>query len=174
MIEFFLLAGGYGKRAEPLSSFLPKPLFPLNGIPLINLIMSMLSDAELKKGYVNLFHQSEKIRNVPLPGMNIKYLYEDKLSGNRILKESYGSSGDHLVVINGDTFLEIPFEGLINRAGKAGTDGVLLLRKKDDEYPSIIFENDNYIKRDKNPRKSSYMYTGVSVFRKEIVNEFKE
>lgn len=174
MNEFFLLAGGYGKRAEPLSSFLPKPLFPLNGTPLINLIAGRLFDAGLNKGYVNLFHQGEKIRNTPLPGMKIEYLYEEKLSGNRILKESYGSHGDYLIVINGDTFLDIPFKDLINKVSGTGAEGVLLVRKKDNEYSSILFKGDSFIERDRDPLKSSYMYTGVSVFRKDIVREFRE
>lgn len=174
MTEFFLLAGGIGKRAEPLSNFLPKPLFPLNGTPLINLIAGMLFNAGLNKGYVNLFHQGEKIRNTPLPGMKIEYLYENKLSGNRILKKPHESPGDYLVVINGDTFLEIPLESLINKVSGTGADGALLVRKKDNKYSSIMFEGDNFIERDRDPLKSSYMYTGISVFRKNIVREFRE
>ncbi|MEN8153207.1 MAG: NDP-sugar synthase [Acidobacteriota bacterium] len=175
MTEFFLLAGGYGKRAEPLSSYLPKPIFPLNGIPLISHISSQLKKGGVSRGNVNLCHMGEKIENIPLPGLDIEYINEKVLSGNRVLKEAAEMDGEYLLVVNGDTYMEVPVRELIKKVDSSGADGAVLLRAKGDGvYSSVIFNGENFLKRDKDPVAGQFMYTGVSVFRKEIVNEFRE
>ena len=79
MTRFFLLAGGYGKRAQPLSLIKPKPLFTLGGKPLIFIILKQLNDMGIHSGFVNLHYKSkdlkESLKNVkninPCPRLHI-------------------------------------------------------------------------------------------------------
>ena len=84
MIDFFILASGYGKRAYPLSLIKPKPLFPLNGIPLLEIMLKKLKESGLDNGFINLHHKPELIRENVHVDSKIKFFYEEKLSGNKM------------------------------------------------------------------------------------------
>ena len=61
-MRFFILAGGYGQRARPLSLEKPKPLFPLGGTPLIRLLLAQVRTLGCGSGFVNLHHLAGQIR----------------------------------------------------------------------------------------------------------------
>lgn len=46
-MRVFVLAGGEGRRMEPWSSIIPKCLLPINGVPAVRHIITMLEEAEL-------------------------------------------------------------------------------------------------------------------------------
>ncbi|MEI6614185.1 MAG: hypothetical protein WCL37_04750, partial [Chrysiogenales bacterium] len=60
-MKFFILAGGYGKRAEPLSLIKPKAVFPLNGIPLLRLLLKQLQIQLGLEGFINPHHLGEQV-----------------------------------------------------------------------------------------------------------------
>ena len=171
MTDFFILAGGFGKRAEPLTSSLPKPLFPLDGIPLLSIIARQLTGFGLEHGFINVHHLAPLITNFPLPGLDITYLEEKELSGNRILSTISNNKDKYMLVINGDTFLDIPYYKLFRKMEKNNSDGVILVRKKDGPYSSIITRGNNFLRRDKNPEVTDLMYAGVSIFRNSFLKE---
>ena len=169
MISFFILAGGLGKRAEPLTISLPKPLFPLDGKPLLEILAQQLTNFGLKRGFINVHHLASMITNFNLPGLDITYLEEKELSGNRILSTIRSDNDKYMLVINGDTFLDIPFIKLCSEMDKNNSDGVIIVRKKDGPYSSIIKQGNSFIRRDKNPDVTDLMYAGVSIFRNDFL-----
>ncbi|MCK4888970.1 MAG: NDP-sugar synthase [Candidatus Aminicenantes bacterium] len=171
MTDFFILAGGFGKRAEPLTNSLPKPLFPLDGIPLLGIIARQLTGFGLERGFINVHHLAPLITNFPLPGLDITYLEEEELSGNRILSTISSDKDKYTLVINGDTFLDIPYYKLFREMDENNSAGVILVRKKDGPYSSIITRGNDFLRRDKNPEVTDLMYTGVSIFRSDFLKE---
>lgn len=188
--KFFILAGGYGKRAQPLSLIKPKPLFPLNGTPLIQILLRQLQERGLREGFINLHHLSQPLRQcvekiIELPGSPaIQFFYEKNLSGSRILKEAAGhmTDNDLLLVVNGDSFLEIPVEVMLDKILKEKADGILLVREnkeKDPQYKIILSKDDRFIGREiftdsREPGKESLMFTGISLFNKNVVRAIHE
>ena len=181
---FFILAGGYGKRAKPLSLVKPKPLFPLDGTPLIKIMLNQLNEKGLRRGFVNLHYLPEAFRQYvretrDIPG--ITWLYEEKLSGSQILKGALGdmNGDDLLLATNGDIFLEIPIEAMLKEIKTSDADGVLLVRKKDEnsKYTSILSEDGLFIGTEKYNGKPSYseslMYTGVALLKKNIIRKIE-
>lgn len=167
---FFILAGGYGKRAEPLSLIKPKPLFPLNGTPIIRIILEQLKQKGLNRGFINLHYKPRMIRDCTAGDMKIKYLYEEELSGSMILNEAARSMDDVLLVVNGDIFLDIPAAEMQEKMSAAGCDGILLLRRSDKPgYPTIILKDGCYVKRKKNGDPHGLMYTGTALFKKKVI-----
>lgn len=172
---FFILAGGYGKRAQPLSLIKPKPLFPLNGTPLIRLTLKQLKKKGIEKGFINLHYQSRMIKQNVAGDFHIEYLYEEKLSGSKILRQASRYIEDFLLIVNGDIFLDIPVEKMYKKILSAGCDGILLLRKSDSPgYPAIILEDGCYAQRKKNGDKGGLMYTGAALFKKSVLEKIEE
>lgn len=179
-IKFFILAGGYGKRARPLSLVKPKPVFPLHGTPLIKILLDGLKKIGFREGFINLHYMPEAIRecigNNPHP--TIKYLYEKQLSGNKILEQVAGDMDELMFVLNGDVFLEmtkIPIEKMAQELMETRADGALLLRKNNDPtYKSVITEKGFFKGREINKGGESFMYTGAALFRKKIVEKIAD
>jgi NDP-sugar pyrophosphorylase family protein len=124
-VKFFLLAGGYGTRTLPLSTIKPKPAFPLDGTPLIRIMLEQLFSMGLRSGFVNLHHLPDIIRTCVNESIScvtdgtspdIRFFYEDTLSGSKILKEAARHLEDDqlLLVVNGDIFLDIPIMAMIH------------------------------------------------------------
>ncbi len=62
MKQAFILAAGFGKRLLPLTSFIPKPLFPVWNVPILARILDRLEQAGFEKVFINTHHHAEKIQ----------------------------------------------------------------------------------------------------------------
>lgn len=179
-IKFFILAGGYGKRAKPLSLVKPKPIFPLHGTPLIKILLSGLKNSGFRQGFINLHHNSEAIRECisDYSSLSIKFLYEEVLSGSKILTQALADMDEFLFVLNGDVFLEvtkIPVERILHELLKTGSDGALLVQKDSgSNYSSIITEKGVFLETGKNNEEGSFMYTGAALFRRNIIEKIDD
>jgi NDP-sugar pyrophosphorylase family protein len=194
LLKFFVLAAGYGKRAQPLSLIKPKPVFPLDGTPLLQIMLKQLTEKGLREGFINLHHLPEPIRQCAesmLEKSFTHFLYEEELSGSLILKGALPGmeEDDVLLVVNGDIFLEIPVEEMLRQIVEdSGTDGILLVRhnkEMDARYKAILTKDKPFRERitggniftgrkihngsDSESMGESMMYTGVSLFRKKVI-----
>jgi mannose-1-phosphate guanylyltransferase len=184
MLKFFILAGGYGKRAQPLSLVKPKPVFPLDGTPLLQIMLKQLTKKGLGEGFINLHHFSGAVRQCAetMPGKPpVQFLYEEELSGSRILKGALpGMAKENLLlVVNGDIFLDIPVEEMLRQVvDNRDTDGVLLVRRNketDARYKAVLTGGNIFIGRkihdgsDSESISESLMYTGAALFKKKVI-----
>ena len=56
-----VLAAGLGERMRPITDTLPKPLVPVRGRPMLDIILDRLTDAGVTKAVVNLHYLGEMI-----------------------------------------------------------------------------------------------------------------
>jgi len=56
-----VLAAGLGKRMQPLTDTMPKPLVPLNGRALIDHVLDRVADAGLSRAVVNVHYMADQI-----------------------------------------------------------------------------------------------------------------
>lgn len=61
MINAFILAAGLGERLRPLTNYIPKPLLPILGMPIINIILKKLSGLNPERIGINLHYKAEEI-----------------------------------------------------------------------------------------------------------------
>lgn len=169
---FFILAGGYGERAKPLSTIKPKPIFPVNGEPLIKIILRQLKDIGLKRGLINLHYMPETIKENTKTDLDINFLYEKELSGSKIIKRSIQYMKDLILVINGDIFVEIPLKELAEKI--SNSDGVLLVKSHNTGYSSVEIKKDTFVGTKKDNEKGAFMYTGVAVLRKNVIKKIDD
>ncbi len=169
---FFILAGGYGERAKPLSAIKPKPIFPVNGQPLIKIMLKQLKNIGLKKGLINLHYMPEIIKENTKIDLDINFLYEKELSGSKIIKRSIQYMKDLILVINGDIFVEIPLKEMAEKI--SNSDGVLLVKSHDTGYSSVEIKKDTFVGTKKDNKKGAFMYTGVAVLRKNVIKKIDD
>jgi NDP-sugar pyrophosphorylase family protein len=176
-VKFFILAGGYGRRAEPLSRFKPKPAFPLNGIPLIALLLRQLRTQGCRQGFINLHHLAEQVVAAVGSRKGIRFIEEKELSGSRVLTRALPGISEWLLVVNGDTFLEIPLQELRRKATDPGVDGVLLARPdRTGGYGRLHCLEDEFLMSTApgaSPCGEGLMYAGAALFRKRAVEKIE-
>ena len=62
-VFLFVIAGGRGERLMPFTSILPKPLIPVNGVPIIKLIINSFDSENTKEIYVSLNYKHSIIKS---------------------------------------------------------------------------------------------------------------
>ena len=116
-VRAVILAGGRGRRLEPYTSVLPKPLMPVGNRAILEIIVDRLvesgiSDITLCVGY--LAHLIEAIFNGRPRGARLSYVYEETPLGTAgPLRLVDGLDGTFLVM-NGDLLTNLDFGALVD------------------------------------------------------------
>jgi len=153
----------------------PKPLFPLDGTPLIQLILDQLAQKRIERGFINLHYMARRMSDFLMKYEDITFFHETKLSGSKILNRAADFlEDDYLLVINGDIFLDIPVNNLIDKITEHKADGVLLVKRDNTrKYSSLLREQDRYSGVG-SPVTAGLIYCGVALFRYSVVECIKE
>jgi dTDP-glucose pyrophosphorylase/CBS domain-containing protein len=106
-----IMAGGFGLRMRPLTNSVPKPMLPINGAPLMQLIVDRLVQSGVRKIYVSTHYLSEMIishfGNGSKFGIEIEYLEEIFPLGTGGCLSLIKDRSRDVLVINGDILTEL-------------------------------------------------------------------
>src|SRR4030042_1099576 len=85
-LKAVILAGGKGIRLAPYTTVFPKPLMPIDGMPILEIIVRQLAHFRLKEIVFTVSQQSEPLlaayfRNGSQYGVAIRYSKEKKALG---------------------------------------------------------------------------------------------
>ena len=122
-VRAVILAGGRGRRLEPYTSVLPKPLMPVGDRAIVEitvdrLIASGVTEITLCVGY--LAHLIEAVFNGRPRGARLTYAHEDSPLGTAgPLRLVQGLAGTFLVM-NGDLLTDLDFRALVDLHRRAG------------------------------------------------------
>ena len=131
-----VLAAGLGLRLRPLTQFLPKPLLPVTGTPVLGHTLQALAKAGCEKVAINLHHQGEKIASVfgnSFADMDIVYSPEEELLGTLGALSplaDFLSPVDVVVVVNGDSLCRWPIKKLVRRHARSRALATLLVSRR--------------------------------------------
>ena len=121
-ISGIILAAGFGERMLPLTERIPKPLLPILGTPLLELIVKKLMRHGAAEIHCNIFHLSDTIEAfVSRHAWPVRLRREEELlgTGGGIGNMRGGVSGaDCILLHNGDVLSDIPYEPAIERHRK--------------------------------------------------------
>lgn len=121
-MQAMILAAGLGTRLRPYSSRRPKPLFPILDKPLIIHLLAQLRKQGFEKIIVNSHHLREQFVELlrDEPGVHLQ-LEEEILGTGGGLRMAMPQLGhEPLLVINGDTLMDLDLGGLRERHLRSG------------------------------------------------------
>lgn len=123
-MKAMILAAGRGTRLRPITDYLPKPLLPVAGKPLIAHHLDALARAGIDEIVINISHFADQIKEVLGNGENygvqIAYSYEPEPleTGGGIYQALPLLGPDPFIVVSGDIWTDYPFLQLANRLEK--------------------------------------------------------
>ena len=177
-----VLCAGYGKRLNPLTLELPKPLLKLNNITLLEKTLNLIKSLGIKKVKLNTFYLKEKIKNF-VNDLNLDLDIEIIEDGNQILNTGGGilnmikkSSEENFIVFNPDTIWSNEYVSCIKDMEKfylkEKLENILLVVNKvlsfDQKLRGDFNLNNNILKKENN---NNFIYTGCQMINKNLFSK---
>lgn len=133
-----ILAAGLGTRLRPLTNTIPKPLLPVGGTPLIVWNLLLLKRHGFRQVVINLHHLGPMIEQAlgtgSKFGIRIMYSHEPVIlgTGGGIKQAEPHFSGEPVLILNGDTLVELDLEALCDFHRTRHAAATLVLREDAD------------------------------------------
>lgn len=165
-----VMAGGRGLRLRPLTSRCPKPLLPVGGRPILELIVERLvacgfDDVLVATGYRSRMIE-DRLQDGAHLGAAIRYLREEKPTGTagalgRLPEDLKGD----LLVMNGDILTTLDFAGMLESHQAAGADMTLAVRELRQrlEYGAVRLRDEWVAGIDEKPVRVELVNAGIYV-----------
>ncbi len=129
-VNAIILAAGIGTRLRPVTDFVPKPLMPVGGVPLLESIIMRMKEAGIAKIAVNTHHLAERIesfiRNSPYSDI-VDLFHENEILGTGgplVNARNLLSESEYFVLYNGDILSDLDIGRVIEShvaSGKIAT-----------------------------------------------------
>lgn len=112
-----VLAGGKGTRLAPYTKILPKPLMPIDDMPILEVLLVQMRNAGIHDVIITVGHLSHLLeaffQDGSQLGMNIRYSYEPCPLGTAGPLSLVEGLDDTFVVCNGDVLTTLRIKDLI-------------------------------------------------------------
>ncbi len=127
-----LMAGGRGQRLYPLTKDIPKPMVPIGGVPMIEVILRRLRAQGFRKVSISVNYLGhiiqEHLGDGSALGLEIDYLHESSPLGTAgALAQLNGRMTEPFVVMNSDLLTDVDLRRMLTfhrRVADGGTVGV--------------------------------------------------
>ena len=178
-----ILCAGFGKRLNPITLDVPKPLLKINDLTLLDHCIELIIGLDIKKILINTFHLKEKFYEF-FKNHNYKVDIEVIEDGSVILDTGGGilnlinkSNDENFLVFNPDTIWNKKYIKEINAMIELfylkKIKNLLLLVNKDLSFDKNIggdFDLQNYLI---NQKSKSFVYTGCQILNRSIIKKEK-
>ena len=179
-----ILCAGYGKRLNPITLKIPKPLIEINEITLLENSINFLEKLDVKSIKINTFYLHEKIRDFILSyksNLKIEILND----GNEILDTGGGilnlinrSSEKDFIVLNPDTFWSdnylVTSNQMIDYYFKKKLKSLLMIVNKNNSFDKRMSGDfslkDGLLLKNKD---NKFIYTGLQIINKSLFKNEK-
>lgn len=167
-----ILAGGLGKRLRPITDYVPKPLIPINNIPILERQIKYLKKFGINKFVICTGYKPEQIRNFLDAknnfGVEIKLVNEKKPlgTGGAIKNARKFIDENTFFVLNGDVITNININLM---KSKQNSIAAVPLRTK---FGIIDIENDKVVRFSEKKNISDYwMNAGIYYLSNKIIDD---
>lgn len=130
-----ILAGGKGRRLEPYTTIIPKPLMPIGDKPILEIILRQIQGHGVRDVTIAVGHLAELIMaffgDGNRFGLSITYSREEKPLGTAgclgLIKDDLT---EPFLMMNGDVLTTLPFSGLMAFHQQSGAVATVALNKR--------------------------------------------
>jgi MurNAc alpha-1-phosphate uridylyltransferase len=181
----FILCAGFGKRLNPLTLDIPKPLIKLNDITLLETCINLIENLGIQKIILNTFYLKDQINNF----INHKKFKSKILiieDGENILDTGGGISNmmkhtneENFLIFNPDTIWNKNYSNEIIEMEKIyfskKLKNILLLVKKELSFDKNLngdFDLKENLVMKNDERK--FIYTGCQIMNKKLLFDYKD
>lgn len=179
-MKALLLAGGKGTRLLPYTTIFPKPLIPIDDIPVMELLLRQLRHYGIKEVVVAVGHLGHLIEAYFQDGsrfnMTIRYLREAIPLGTAgPMTEALEWLGEHFLVLNGDLLTTLNFTELQQAHLQAGGSVTVCVypREMKSEFGIIIHDEDGWLSDyQEKPLQVVKVSMGCYIFTSEHVTKY--
>ena len=143
-----LMAGGFGKRLQPLTDTIPKPLLPMGDKPILEVIMERCIDAGFYNFVISTHYKAEMLRQHFADGsqwgVNIQYAHESVPLGTAGAIGLLPADLPDLpiLVVNGDLVTAVDLESLLNFHNEQGGIATVCVKEYDHQVPFGVVESE--------------------------------
>lgn len=156
-MKAMILAAGLGTRLKPLTDLIPKPLVPVNGLPLLFYNLGLLKKFGIRDVVINLHHLGNQVQDLLGSGkrFGFRFSYSEEPTilgtGGGILKAKSFLRNGPFLVLNGDIIVDLdirkflqfhrrqkPFASVVVQGGAKAKKYGILYRAPDATLASIL------------------------------------
>lgn len=176
-MKAIILAGGKGTRLAPYTTVFPKPLMPVDGIPVLEVIVRQLRHFGIKSLILTVSHHSEPLLSAYFGdgkkyGVHISYSKEDEPLGTAGPLSIIPDLPETFLVMNGDILTTLKYPQFIShhRKGKGLVTIAMNQKKIDVELGVMEFDRNHRLTRYiEKPTFSYAVSMGIYVFEKKVL-----
>jgi N-acetyl-alpha-D-muramate 1-phosphate uridylyltransferase len=178
-----ILCAGYGKRLNPITLDVPKPLLKINNVSVLDQCINLINKLGIENILLNTFYLKEQIINYlnnNHSNLNIKVIDDGKEilnTGGGILNMMSHSNDENFLIFNPDTVWNMDYLEEIKNMEKfffsKNLDNLLFLVNKrlsfDKNLKGDFTLNDNKIYKEVD---NHFIYTGCQILNKKLFKSF--
>ena len=174
-----ILCAGYGKRLQPITNDIPKPLLNIKNINLLDNSLKFIQSIGIKKIKINTFYLGDKIQNY-IESKNYPLNIDVVSDGKKILDTGGGifnlikqSDDEDFLILNPDTLWNSNYINTFNEMEKYyfknKLKNLLMVVNKDKSFDTR-FKGDFSLNKNKLTKKieNDFIYTGCQIISKKV------
>jgi len=177
-VHAIIMAGGKGERLMPLTITTPKPMLKVNGKPIIEHNIDLLTKYGIGNLHISVNYLKDTIKdyfgNGKSKNITIDYLDEEKplgTFGSIKLTNSYKFAD--LLIMNSDLLTNINFADFYKTFKDSNADMAIATTSYMVNIPYAVLETENGLVKSfkEKPTYTYYSNAGIYLIKKELVNE---
>jgi dTDP-glucose pyrophosphorylase/predicted transcriptional regulator len=173
----FLMAGGFGKRLQPLTDNCPKPLLQVGDKPILEIIIENFVKAGFHRFFISTHYRSEMIRERIGDGsrwdIEVTYIHEDEPlgTGGALSLLPADAIREPIFLMNGDLLTTLDVNKLLEFHESHDAIATMCVREYEHRVPYGVIESDG-VRITSMVEKPAYRYfinAGIYVLSPEIL-----
>jgi NDP-mannose synthase len=176
-MQAVILAGGKGRRLAPYTITFPKPMVPVDDMPILEIVIRQLKRDGFKKITMAVGHLSELLQayfqNGGRFGLNIDYSKEPYPLGTVGPLKEIEALDDDFLVMNGDILTSLSYIKLMDYHRQSEADLTIACHRCTTQVDLGVIEYDGHLLvtgyREK-PKLNYDVSMGIYVFRRSILD----
>ena len=167
-LQAVVMAGGKGSRLHPLTKETPKPMLRVGDRPVLEIIISQLREAGIRKVKVTTHHQAKKVAehfgDGREFGIELSYVEEDQQLGTVGGLSLIEVPKETTLVINGDILTQVDFRAMLVYHREHQADLTVAVRQYDVKVPYGVVDCDGPVVRGLSEKPTFGFFVNAGIY----------